>query len=48
MPEHTQVQGSEGATLTLFQYLGEKREGFNDTRIRYYIDGEKNASIDYL
>lgn len=43
-----QVQGDDGATLTLFQYLGEKRDGFNDTRIRYYIDGEQNASIDYL
>ena len=41
------VRGTNGAVLTLFQYLGQFEAGFNDTRIRYYIDGEASASIDY-
>lgn len=47
-----EVSGTQGAVLTLFQYLGlatgpGEARGFNDTRIRYYIDGEHTASIDY-
>ena len=44
--EHS-VLGDKGAALTLFQYLGQSATGFNDTRIRMYIDGERSASLDY-
>ena len=46
------VQGDSGAVLTQFQYYGTgdplEESGFNDTRIRYYVDGESVASVDYL
>ena len=54
LPTHTELtvfdyaaQGGDSAVLTLFQYLGQFRHSFNDTRIRYYVDGEASASIDY-
>ena len=46
------VTGTAGASITQFQLYGTgdplATSGFNDTRIRYYIDGEDAASIDVL
>ena len=46
------VTGTNGAMLTQFQLYGTgdplSFNGFNDTRIRYFVDDEKVASVDYL
>ena len=46
------VSGSAGAVLTQFQLYGTGdplvRSGFNDTRLRYYVDDEEVASLDML